>query len=388
MLNEKQTRPSAAGDGRSTHSFELDDSVPQTGRRQYEGPFQGAVYSPLPLLDSEKLIGESEALYRLFDLIGAASQSDQNVLIQGEVGTGKNLVARTIHSQSDRSENWLIVVNCALVSAGELKSVLLGPSGYSSEGLVEAALGGTIVFDRVDQLDASAQACLNHLLETHTFTGAPGSRSTAFDLQLLFLATQPLPDEDFKESLHYRVNQFSIQVPPLRTRTEDIPQLAHHFLQEETPRKQSDVDRTLSKGAKTALRRHDWPGNVRELQNAVRRAAAVSDTSTIGEDDLPPSVREAKSSASQEEAPSTPRAEQESVEEGAREEEASDETSSKKSSPFFSDIDGSIPEIEEIKREAVKRAYNLCDGNIDRAAVELGIARSTMYRLLKRYDLK
>lgn len=395
-MSRKQTRSSGSGDGRPALSFELDESAPQTSRRQYEGPFQDAVYSPLPLFESEKLIGESEVLYRLFDLIGAASRSDQNVLIQGETGTGKNLVARTIHSQSDRSENWLIVVNCALIGAEELEPILLGPTALSSEGVFEAAVGGTIVFDHVDELGPNAQAHLNHLLETHTFENAPESRSAAFDLRLLFLATRPLPDEEFKRDLYYRLNQFPIRVPPLRARPGDIIPLARHFLQPKSERARSSAEKFFSRGTKTALQEHEWPGNVRELQNAVRRAAAVSERPTISEEDLPPSIRESEPSPSQEtpsrENPFQKESSRESTSEAHAQKETSPsqpgENSGDESSPFFVETNGGIPEIEEIKREAVKRAYDLCDGDIDRAAVELGIARSTMYRLLKRYDLK
>jgi DNA-binding NtrC family response regulator len=344
----------------------------------------------LPLFGSEKLIGESEALYRLFDLISAASQTNQNVLIQGEPGSGKSLVARTIHSQSERSENWLIVVNCALTDASGLESILLGPSGLSSEGVFEAASGGTVAFDHVDQLGADAQSRLNHILETHSFACDPVRQPSAFDVRLLFLTTRSLSDGDFEKTLYYRLNQFSLRVPPLRTRSEDIVHLARHFLrrQQRSGEVQSEVEKALSQDAKAALRRYDWPGNVRELRNAIRRATILSEASTIEKRDLPPSVREPESSDFIPEKKQSPEKASREPTPAPRVEQETDADAVEGTNPFFTETSGEIPEIEELKREAVERAYTLCDGDVDRAAVELGIARSTMYRLLKRYDLK
>lgn len=375
---KSRLHPSSYGYGQRYHSHELGETA-QPDQHRYEGPCKGPVYSPLPLSGTEKLIGESDALYRLFDLVASASRTNLNVFIRGEVGTGKSLVAKTIHSHSDRSKNWLIVVNCDLIQAEDLKPILLGSAPHSTKGVLEAANGGTVVFDHVDQLDFKAQAHLNHFLESHTFAGPPARQSEALAPQFLFIATSPLSHDEFKRGLYDRINQFPIQVPPLRAHDEDIIPLADHFLCQRYRRAQSDNEKNLSERTKTVLQRYDWPGNVRELQSAMLRAVDVSNTSTIEVNDLPSSVRQSAASTSQE-GSST------SHEENSPKKIS--ETPVQESSSFFIETDEDIPEIEEIKRKAVKRAYNLCDGDIDRAAVELGIARSTMYRLLERYGLK
>lgn len=374
-MREDRSLHSPPGDGHRSVPFEEEKPTRTSSDRHYEGPLQNAVYSPPPIFGSEQLVGESQALVQLTNLIDAAARNEQNVLIQGETGTGKSLVARTIHARSDRSRHWLIVVNCAVLDAGALKPILLDPYDPSSKGVFEAAPGATVVLDHVDQLDFDSQAHLDHILETHSFACSPKSGSTHFDIRLIFVSTRPLPRETFKRDLYYRLNQFPIRVPPLRDRPEDIVPLARHFLHQQSPNPQSEENHSLSRGAKYVLRQHDWPGNVRELRNAIARAGIVSDTPTVEQSDLPPSVRRPETSVLEGNVSDSPSG-------TGRSDDDPDA-----SPPFFLETDGPIPEIEELKREAVKYAYDRCDGDIDRAAVELGIARSTMYRLLDRYDL-
>ena len=303
MQHERTERPPSR-DGHPSASLQLEASPSDAPQHRYEGPLQDAAYSPPPLLRSEKLIGDSEALYDLIEAIGIAAQTDQNVLIQGETGAGKTLAARTIHAQSARRNHWLIVVNCAVLSPNQLPSLLLGSPEHSSKGGLDAATGGTVVFDHVDQLAPESQAHLAHLLETHSFTLPVDSDPSAFNVRLLFLTTAPLPTETFRDDLYYRLRQFPIQVPPLRDRADDIVALARHFLRHERHPPSSGPNDSLSRGAQSALRTHDWPGNIRELRNAMTQAAAVSETTTIEADDLPPAVQNATPDAAQE-APSS-----------------------------------------------------------------------------------
>ena len=365
-------------------SFDFEEANGSTSWRRYEGPHQDAVYSPIPLLDPDPLVGESDELCDVQRLLDTATQNDLNVLVQGENGTGKNLMARTLHARSGRKENWLIVVNCELTTAEDLKPLLLGsPSAADFGGVFEIASGGTVVLDHVDALDADAQARLSHILETHSFKRLGGSRSEAFGARLISIASADLSRENFKDDLYHKLAQFPISVPPLRARGDDVLRLARHVLHQRTERDQTTEQLSLSAEAQEALRSHDWPGNVRQLQNVIERAANACSSSTIKEQDLllpsssariPTLSTESSSATSTPDDPSPP---------------PNEPTSPSAEQPTdLSDPEERIPTIEEMKKEAARRAYELCDGNVDQAAVELGIGRSTMYRMLKRYDIK
>ena len=377
----------SSGSSRDGRSFTFDEADEQTSWRRYQGPRQDAVYSPVPLLDPGTLVGESDALERVRRLIDTATQNDLNLLIQGESGTGKNLIARLLHARSERSDNWLIVVNCELTEATDLKPLLLGaPAAAESPdfgGVFELASGGTVVLDRVDALDEEAQARLSHILETHSFKRLGGSRSEAFGARLISIASADLSREHFKDDLYHKLAQFPISVPPLRARDDDVLRLARHILRRCTDRDRTAESLSLSTDAQEALRSHDWPGNVRQLQNVVERAANASSSSVITEGDLLLPTSSAPVPAPSEDSPSAPDA---SDEPSPTADEASGNAEEHISE--VSDENGRIPTIEEMKKEAARRAYELCDGNVDQAAVELGIGRSTMYRMLKRYDLK
>ena len=377
----------SSGSSRDGRSFTFDEADEQTSWRRYQGPRQDAVYSPVPLLDPGTLVGESDALERVRRLIDTATQNDLNLLIQGESGTGKNLIARLLHARSERSDNWLIVVNCELTEATDLKPLLLGaPAAAESPdfgGVFELASGGTVVLDRVDALDEEAQARLSHILETHSFKRLGGSRSEAFGARLISIASADLSREHFKDDLYHKLAQFPISVPPLRARDDDVLRLARHILRRCTDRDRTAESLSLSTDAQEALRSHDWPGNVRQLQNVVERAANASSSSVITEGDLLLPTSSAPVPDPSEDSPSAPDA---SDEPSPTADEASGNAEEHISE--VSDENGRIPTIEEMKKEAARRAYELCDGNVDQAAVELGIGRSTMYRMLKRYDLK
>jgi len=343
----------------------------RTDRRDRPGPHQEAVYSPIPPLESEPLVGKSDAFRRVRDLLDVTLQDDLNLLIQGECGTGRSRLARTLHARSERRNNWLIIINCQLTRAEDLTSLLMGAStgGSDFEGILEVAAGGTVVLDHVDALDAEAQAHLNHILETHAFPPSGGDGMPSFGVRLLSIASEQLSRETFQPDLYHKLAQFPIAVPPLRERGEDVVRLARHFLRRCSRQEEgSRPDLSLSDGAKQALRDHSWPGNVRELRNAIARAVAHASAPEIAPEDLMLSLHSAETTAST----CSP--------EGA-------DTEDDDACLQLSASEGKIPTIEEMKREAVERAYELFDGNVDRAAVELGVSRSTVYRMLERYGI-
>ncbi|WP_103029730.1 sigma 54-interacting transcriptional regulator [Salinibacter altiplanensis] len=372
----------STGDG-SPPALTLDDTAASSaGHSAWRELRRSALCSPVPTQSPKPLVGDSEAIRRGGDLADTAAQNSLNLLVQGESGVGKSRVAQRVHAQSDRRMNWLVVVNCELIGAEDLEALLLGTMS-SAEGselgsLIGIAAGGTLVLDRIGALDPSAQARLDHILETHSFPEADGP-SPSLGVRLISTVTSDPSTGEFRRRLYDRLSQFSIRIPPLRDRPDDILPLARHFLRHHAGCESRDGHKILTADAEAVLRQHTWPGNVRELKNAVERAANVGDTSVVRADDLSLSVHDAPAS------------------EATRGDADGDSVESLTPSGGSTDAafsmddmgsDGTIPTIEEMKREAVERAYEACDHDVDHAAVELGIGRSTMYRLLKRYDLK
>jgi len=366
-----------------TETGEVSEPTTSTDREDYPGPHQEAVYSPIPPLEAEPLIGESEAFQRVRDLLDMALQNDLNLLVQGECGTGRSLLARTLHARSERRDNWLVIINCELTQPEDLTPLLMGTSTGASdfEGVLEMAAGGTVVLDHVDALDTEAQARLNHVLETYAFRPSGGDGIPSFGVRLLGIASENLSRETFQPDLYHKLAQFPIAMPPLRERGEDVVRLARHFL-----RRCSDQDRpsrhelSLSGEAKRALKAHSWPGNVRELRNAVARAVAHASAPEIAPEDLMLSLHSPAETTASTQSPDE--AEDRRMGDRGRtgpEDDARFEVAAS---------EGQIPTIEEMKKEAVAQAYELFDGNVDRAAVELGVSRSTVYRMLERYDIR
>lgn len=370
---------------------------------------------------NDKLVGTSEAMQEVFDRIGTASKIDMNVVVRGESGTGKELVARTIHAQSDRDEGSLHMVDCTTVSAHDLEEVLFGNhvrSAYDAEPEDDRPGDRTVVLDYVGKLSVDAQAMLNRSLDAQNLRqGAvspqdhqpqPGvARAIGLTRNHLRDAVQ---QNEFRKDLYFRLAQFPIQVPPLRERDGDVLQLARHFLDRYVEQCPDLEEATLSADAETVLRSYCWPGNVRELLNVIQRAVYAADPSSARpvieaedlmiqpDDPVHTPITSSSSSASEESASKdTDRSE-------AATRNGSDTTGSRSASsttpvpadgkdprqngvPLGTD-DRPILPLEELKRRAVERAYSLCDGDVDHAAVELDIGRSTMYRMLKRYDIR
>jgi DNA-binding NtrC family response regulator len=322
------------------------------------------------------VVGDSEAFRRVRDLLETAGQNDLNLLLRGEVGTGKTLLARTLHARSERRRNWLIIVNCELIEAEDLRPLLVGsPDESGFEGVFRVASGGTVVLDHVESLDAEARALLNHLLEAPPFGRSGEASSPVFEGRLVSIASETFSRDTFHPELYYKLAQFPIPVPPLRDRDGDAVRLARHFLGRHTGGQQAHCELSLSNEAQTALEAHSWPGNVRELRNVMGCAVASASSPEIRAGDLmlplrSPAEAGTSGGSSGETDPSPLR------------EKDGDVLSA------FSAGDDRIPTVEEIKEEAVRRAYDHFDQDVERAAVELGIGRSTMYRMLKRYEIK
>jgi transcriptional regulator with GAF, ATPase, and Fis domain len=237
---------------------------------------------------SDGIVGSSGALQKVLSLVSKVAPTDATVLITGETGTGKELVARSIHRQSDRSSRAFISVNCAAVPSGLIASELFGHEKGSFTGALqrrlgrfELAEGGTIFLDEVGELPLGTQIALLRVLQEREFERVGGTRSVRTNVRViaatnlnLFAAIRA---GTFRSDLFYRLNIFPIVMPPLRDRRDDIPALVQHFVD----RCATNMGKKIKKTAKESLdflRSYDWPGNIRELQNVIERSVILCET--------------------------------------------------------------------------------------------------------------
>ncbi len=350
------------------------------------------------------LIGDSDPMKQVYKLIDKALRGDLTVAIHGESGTGKELVAKAIHFSSNRKRGPFVVVNCAAIPRDLMESEFFGHEKGSFTGAdkkkigkFEQADGGTIFLDEIGELDMDLQAKLLRALQSREISRVGGNDMIQFDARVISATNrdvlQMIREGSFREDLYYRLFQYPVPLPPLRDRGDDILLLATFFLRDYVSAHQEFRGKTLGYEAKKAILDYNWPGNVRELKSAVERAILISDEDEISESDLMlsggtmispwadrmPLAQQAEPAPR----PAPPRAESvASLTEAAP--MPSDDGSNGVS---LGSDDGDIISIEDLKQQAVERAYRLCDGNVDKAAVELGIGRATMYRLLKKYGI-
>lgn len=247
-------------------------------------------------IPQEELVGHSPEMLRVFKTIGKVAPTDEPVLILGESGTGKELVANAIHRNSDRAEKPFVKVNCAALSPTLLESEFFGHERGAFTGAVarrigrfEQANGGTLFLDEIGDLDLDLQAKLLRTLQSGEFERVGGEHTIQVNVRIIAATNHPLSEQiakhRFREDLYYRLNVVTIDLPPLRSRPDDIPELAEHFIQR-LARKYHWPQLTLSAEALQTLRTHSWPGNVRELENVLARVAIVTRGRPIQPEDL------------------------------------------------------------------------------------------------------
>ena len=309
-----------------------------------------------PADDDRSLVGDSPPMQNVKAVIAQVAPLDVTVLISGESGTGKEVVARALHSRSPRHARPFVAVNCAALPETLLESHLFGhargaftDARTDRPGLFAEAAGGTILLDEFGELPLSLQPKLLRALQERTYRPLGGTKDCAFDARLIVATNRNLEtmvkEGRFREDLFYRVNVVSLELAPLRNRTEDILTLAHHLLTRAATRLQRPV-RGISPGAARALLNYSWPGNVRELSNAVERAVALTRFEAIVEDDLPEKVRKGSTAAA---------------------------------------VDDSevLQSLEDVERRHVLRVLAAVSDNRARAASVLGIDPKTLYRKLR-----
>ena len=249
------------------------------------------------LIMPENLLGESYQMKKIFELINTVAQTDTTVLIRGESGTGKELVAKAIHLNSKRRYFPIITVNCGALSESLLETELFGHekgaftgAHYRRKGKFEMANGGTIFLDEVGSISQKMQVDLLRIIENKSFNRVGGNEVIRSDFRVIAATNEPLEElvknGKFREDLYYRLNVFSLFVPPLRERKDDIPNLANFFTHKYVSLMNKNI-KGISADAMNFLKEYDWRGNVRELENAIERAIVVGKNELIQIDDLP-----------------------------------------------------------------------------------------------------
>jgi DNA-binding NtrC family response regulator len=251
--------------------------------------------SECPRLD--EIIGESPAMQQVFEMIETVARTETTVMLRGESGTGKELIARAIHSNSDRRYFPVVTINCGAMPDGVLESELFGHergaftgAQYRRKGKIELADQGTLFLDEIGNIGMKTQMDLLRVLETKQFSRVGGNEIIKVDFRIVCATNKDLEkavqDKTFREDLYYRLNVFTIFVPPLRERKSDIPLLVDYFARKHAHSMCKQISST-SPEAMDVLVRYSWPGNVRELENAIERAMVVGKPPAIVPEDLP-----------------------------------------------------------------------------------------------------
>jgi len=340
------------------------------------------VVSYEPLLEKEDfdlgIIGQSAQMQEVFKTIGQLAASDATALITGESGTGKELVARAIYSHSQRCNQSYLAINCAAIPENLLESELFGHekgafTGANTQrvGKFEQCDGGTIFLDEIGDMTLATQTKILRVLQNGIFERVGGNQPVQVDVRVIAATNKPLEkaveEGEFREDLFYRLNVVRIQLPALRERREDIPQLVSYFLSTNSPNPKQP--KTVQLDALAKLETHDWPGNVRELENAVQRALVMAKGDAILLENLPPEVL--------------------NVADAASPDLDGDDLAGLASKLFrWARNNPDLKVIPAVERELVINALKETDGNQVQSAKLLGITRATLRKRIEKFDIK
>ena len=305
-----------------------------------------------------KILGSSKMMGGFVETIREVARTDSTVLLTGESGTGKSLVARTIHEASARAAGPFVEANCVVYSEGVLHSELFGHergaftgAERTKKGRFELARGGTLFLDEIGEIPAATQLLLLRVLQDRTFERVGGEQTLEAEVRLIAATNRDLQEAirrgSFRSDLYYRLNVIPVHIPPLRDHAEDIPVIAQHFLAACARRLQREIE-GFSEEAMLALMRYPWPGNVRELENAVEQVVVLGRSSMVDLKDLPDSIRQSFRQVQLRGMPGT---------------------------------------LQEMERVRIQEALADAGGNKKLAARRLGIHRSTLYAKMRRFGV-
>src|SRR5207344_2358370 len=307
------------------------------------------------------IIGKSKKMHEVLELVESVAGSDANILIQGENGTGKELISNALHYNSKRAKGPFIKINCAAIPKDLIESELFGykkgaftGAALDKEGLLELAEGGSLLLDEIGEMPAYLQTKLLRVLQEREYRPIGSDRTVHVDFRLICATNidldTALREGRLREDLYFRINTITTRVPPLRERTEDIPLLCDYFLDKFRQRYAKNV-RTLAPAVYHLLIRNRWPGNVRELENAIERAVLVAKGTEILVGDLPESIREESGAATE----------------------------------FVVPPHRTLAEIEKM---AILQTLQRTNWNKQEAAQILGLYRPTLYSKMKKHDIR
>ena len=314
-----------------------------------------------------KIIGTSKPMQKIFDYIDKVADTDSTILITGPSGTGKELIARAIHYDSNRSEKPFVVINCGAIPETLLESELFGAEkgaytgAYKSrKGRFESANGGTVFLDEIGEMSPSLQVKLLRVLEDQKFEKVGATKTIHVDVRIVAATnrnlTTAMNNSTFREDLYYRLNVIPIKVPTLRQRTGDIPVLTNHFL--ERFQRKSRAAKSFSAEAMSALQEFDWPGNVRELENTVEHVTVLCENEEVGFEDLPEHIQQSSVLYSR------PK-----------------KTAAKGKKPSFDKA------VKDFERKLIVEALERSGGVRSRAAEDLNMKRTTLVEKIKKLNL-
>lgn len=308
----------------------------------------------------EELIGKSPKMQQVFELIRTVAKSNATVLIEGETGTGKELVAKALHAESARSRGPFVSLNCAALPEGLLESELFGHEKGAFTGAIaqkkgkfEFANGGTIFLDEIGDISPNTQVRLLRVLQEREFNRVGGNEIIKVDVRVITSTNRDLKkrveESAFREDLYYRLHVVPIGVPPLRERTEDVPVLSQYFLKKYNTENNKNI-REFAPEVMEFFMKYDWPGNVRELENAVEYSVVLAHEDVIQLDRLPPALKKTRSAES-------------------------------------TGVSQDIKALRGVERQHIIKILEETSWNLTHTAKTLGISRSTLHLKLKEYNL-
>ena len=314
--------------------------------------------------DIQNIIGRSTAMVKLLETVAQVAPSEATVLITGDSGTGKELIAGAIHFNSPRKDGPFVKVNCAAITETLLESELFGHEKGAftgahrlKEGRFRQADGGSLFLDEVSEMSLGMQVKLLRALQEREITRVGGEEVIKVDVRVIAATNknliQAIESGRFREDLYYRLNVVTLNVPLLRERNEDIPLLAQHFLATFAEKNRKQI-KGFTPQAMDQLLKYDWPGNVRELMNAVERAVVLSRSEYLDEQDLPLAIKDA--------------------------------LSDEEKSPSRDAVPADLP-LEDVEKATILKTLESTDGNKSEAARRLGITRKTLHKKLKKYGM-
>jgi DNA-binding NtrC family response regulator len=321
-----------------------------------------------------RIIGSSKGTKDVLAKIQTVLESDVPVVIQGETGTGKELVTKAIHYRGPRSKQPLCTINCAAIPENLLESELMGHEKGSFTGAIQQQIGkleranmGTLFLDEITEMPLAMQAKILRVIEEQVFERVGGHKSIKTNVRIISASNKELLGEvqskNFREDLYYRINVFRIYIPPLRDRKDDIPELVNVFVNRFGTLSGKKINK-LDPSAMDKLISYHWPGNIRQLQNSIRRALLITTNDTLLPEHFDFPDLDANDLRNIE-----------SLEDGLSKLEAALRR-------------GDVLPLSEVEEVFIRRALNATNGNISAAAEKLDVGRSTVYRKMQEYGIK